>query len=78
MQDGSVYVGQTRKSAQQRFEEHAGGPQAAKVARERGTDRLIFHTECNSRQAALEAERFAYEMLLRCGVRASMGNDPDG
>ena len=77
LEDGSYYVGQTRKTAQQRFQEHCQGETAARICRERKPEALVYFTEARTRQIAVEAEEMLVALLRKLGIRVSKGEDPD-
>ena len=76
LMDGSFYVGQTRKTAETRFQEHAAGT-GARICREKGVEKLVFQTRTKSRKAAQEIEMYTVSSLRALGLRAAAGQDPD-
>ena len=76
MDDGSYYVGQSRKPPEERFLEHKSGS-GARVCRERGVEKLVYFTEAASRQIALEAETFLFQALRKLGMNATLGEPED-
>jgi len=72
LNDGTIYVGQTGKSLDQRVSEHKNNP-GVTVSKHGGFDSILRSLPVHNRQLAEKLEQFIFEIIKSLGMRVTMG-----
>ncbi len=72
LNDGTIYIGQTGKSLDQRVSEHKNKP-GITVKQHGGFDSILRSLPVDNRQLAEKLEQFIFEVIKSLGMRVTIG-----